>query len=87
MTPERHRQIGEIFHAALEVDAEKRASFLDGACAGDEALRREVESLIRSNEEAASFIASPDDFAIQFSEVSALFRDRAATVRPIQSEA
>ena len=59
MTPERYRQIGELYHAALEVDADERAAFLDRACAGDEEMRREVESLIASHEEAADFIAEP----------------------------
>ena len=59
MTPERYRQIGELYHAALEVDAEERAAFLDRACAGDEEMLREVESLIASHEEAADFIAEP----------------------------
>ncbi len=59
MTPERYRQIGEVYHAALEVDAEERAAFLERACAGDAALRREVESLIVSHEQAPDFIKAP----------------------------
>src|SRR5829696_6402838 len=59
MTPERYRQIGEVYHAALEIDAGERAAFLDAACAGDAALRREVESLIASHEQAPDFIAEP----------------------------
>ena len=38
---------------------EERAAFLDRACAGDEELRREVESLIASHEQASNFIATP----------------------------
>jgi Tol biopolymer transport system component len=59
MTPERYRQIGELYHAALEVDEDDRAAFLERACAGDEEMRREVESLVISHEEAADFIAEP----------------------------
>src|SRR5215204_271375 len=59
MTPERYRQIGEIYHAVLEVDREKRGAFLDQSCAGDEVLRREVESLIASHEQASDFIETP----------------------------
>jgi serine/threonine protein kinase/Tol biopolymer transport system component len=59
MTPERYRQVGEIYHAALEVDMDQRAGFLERACAGDENLRREVDSLLNSNEEVGDFIASP----------------------------
>ncbi|MBA3354700.1 MAG: serine/threonine protein kinase, partial [Pyrinomonadaceae bacterium] len=59
MTPERYRQIGELYHAAIELDAQERAAFLARACAGDEEMRREVESLVASHEEAADFIAEP----------------------------
>jgi serine/threonine-protein kinase len=50
MTPERYRKIGELFHAALELEADERAAFFERECAGDAELRREVESLIRSHE-------------------------------------
>jgi serine/threonine-protein kinase len=59
MTPERYRQVGEIYHAALAVETQKRAAFLDHACAGDSELRSEVESLIASNEQAAGFFDAP----------------------------
>ncbi|HWW77194.1 MAG TPA: serine/threonine-protein kinase, partial [Pyrinomonadaceae bacterium] len=59
MTPERHRQIGELFHAALEVGARERDDFLERACAGDAGLRREVESLIRSHEDGGGVIDEP----------------------------
>jgi len=42
------------------VDAEGRAAFLEHACAGDDELRREVDSLISSNEQAAEdFMSAP----------------------------
>ncbi|MGI9166034.1 MAG: LpqB family beta-propeller domain-containing protein [Pyrinomonadaceae bacterium] len=59
MTPERYRQIGELYHAALELDGEDRAAFLERACADDEGLRHEVESLVSSHEQAADFIVAP----------------------------
>ncbi len=46
MTPERLHQIEELYHAARAKDAKARAAFLDASCGGDEALRREVESLL-----------------------------------------
>ena len=46
MTPERWQQIQELYHAALKREPSQRAAFLKEACAGDEALRREVESLL-----------------------------------------
>lgn len=59
MTPERYRQIGELYHAALNVKTEERAAFLERACEGDEELRREVESLVESHERSGNFIAEP----------------------------
>jgi serine/threonine-protein kinase len=50
MTPERWEQIGQLYHAAMELAPTARAAFLDQVCAGDEELRREVESLIAANE-------------------------------------
>lgn len=59
MTPERYQQIGEMYHAALELAPEYRAAFLAQTCIGDEALLREVESLIAANDEAGNFINAP----------------------------
>jgi len=66
MTPERWQQIKQLFHSALECERGERAAFLTRACAGDEALRREVESLVASHEQADSFIeASASDVAAE----------------------
>ena len=54
MTPERLQQIEALFHAALELDGEERAAFLNRACGGDESLRREVESLLAYKEKTGS---------------------------------
>lgn len=59
MTPERHRQIGDLFHEALGIDSGERAAFLDRACDGDPELRREVESLIGSHEGGGGVIDEP----------------------------
>src|SRR5262245_1234390 len=59
MTPERFRQIDKLFESALERQPSQQASFLDQACGGDEALRREVESLLAHEREARSFIEMP----------------------------
>ena len=59
MKPERWQQIDDLLDAALEREPNERGAFLDEACAGDEALRKEVESLISSDERANSFIESP----------------------------
>ena len=57
MNPDRWQQIGHFYHAALELEPDERASFLDGACGGDDELRREVESLLRAHQQADGFIA------------------------------
>src|ERR1044071_4159864 len=59
MTPERYQLIDQIFQAALAQEPAKRAAFLDQACSSDETLRREVESLITSDEGGLSFIDKP----------------------------
>jgi len=64
MDRERWQQVDTIFKSALEREPVERARFLDEACAGDAALREEVESLI-AHDETASFMETPasDDAA------------------------
>ncbi|HEX8288634.1 MAG TPA: alpha/beta fold hydrolase [Pyrinomonadaceae bacterium] len=57
MTPEKWEQITEIYHSALDLEAGERKAFLEKMCAGDESLRREVESLLSANSQAGTFIA------------------------------
>ena len=59
MTPELYRQIGSLYHAALELDPSRREAFLDEACAGNDALRHEIEELLASHEQAGNFLAKP----------------------------
>jgi hypothetical protein len=50
----------ELFLAALEhVDPRARALYVDRACAGDAALRARVEALLKSHDEAGSFLDLP----------------------------
>lgn len=60
MTPERWRRVEELYHAALARDARDRALFLGDACAGDDALRRDVESLLAQPMSAEAFLGQPD---------------------------
>src|SRR5262245_40956017 len=59
MTPERAREIERICQAALERESSERAAFLAQACAGDQALRHEVESLLAQEPRAAGFLSTP----------------------------
>jgi len=59
MTPERWQQVKELFHSAIALEPADRSLFLGSACRGDDALRKEVESLIAAHEQSGSFIDSP----------------------------
>lgn len=59
MTPERMQQIEAIFHEACNLAPGERAAFVAQACAGDQDLRREVELLLESDEQAATLIEAP----------------------------
>src|SRR5688500_12150014 len=59
MTPERWQQIKTLLDSALERDLHEQTAFLDEACAGDTALRAEVDALIDSYARAANFIELP----------------------------
>jgi eukaryotic-like serine/threonine-protein kinase len=56
MTPERWRQVTEVFEAALEREPDQRASFIDEACSGDSALKSEVESLLAADTPKDGFL-------------------------------
>jgi eukaryotic-like serine/threonine-protein kinase len=53
------QQVKELFEAALEQPVSERSQFLDRACGSDGLLRDEVESLLRSHDEAGSFLETP----------------------------
>src|SRR5437867_5163408 len=59
MTPDRWQKIEELYHSAREREGSQRVAFLEEACAGDEALRREVESLLAEEREVTGFLESP----------------------------
>jgi eukaryotic-like serine/threonine-protein kinase len=59
MTPDRWQQIEQLYHSALEREEGQRAAYLTEACAGDDALRREVESLLAQEKRAAGFLEAP----------------------------
>ena len=59
MTPERWQQIEELYHAARARREADPAAFLAEACAGDEAVRREVQSLLAHPAAADAFLAVP----------------------------
>jgi len=59
MKPDRQRQLSSLYHDALLRPPQDRRAFLLDACAGDERLRRELESLLRYEPELSGFLATP----------------------------
>ena len=59
MTSDRWRRVEDLCHAALACAVEERAAFLTTACAGDDGLQREVESLLAQEHKAAGFMSVP----------------------------
>jgi Tol biopolymer transport system component len=59
VTPERWRRTEELFHQARSRPAADRAAFLEAACSADDAMRREVESLLTEAESDGGFLDEP----------------------------
>jgi Tol biopolymer transport system component len=57
--PDGWSRVEALYHAARERDGGQRAAFLDAACGGDAALRREVESLLAQPASANGFLGKP----------------------------
>ena len=57
MAEGRWQRVKEVFQAALDRPAERRPGFVGEACAGDDELRREVESLLSAEREAGAFLS------------------------------
>jgi serine/threonine protein kinase len=56
MDAERWQNVERLYHATLECEESRRDAFLTRACGGDEALRRDVESLVSYGNRSAKFI-------------------------------
>ena len=79
--PERRQQVEQLYRAALERGEDERRAFLSSACAGDEDLRCEVESLLGYGAETQHVIDSPAFVAA----ASRAADERAATLMPGQT--
>jgi eukaryotic-like serine/threonine-protein kinase len=62
MTPERWRQVGELFKDSIRIDSAGREPWLRAACGGDDDLRAEVGRLLALNERAdrVGFLPPPE---------------------------
>lgn len=83
MTPERWQLVKRLFQEARDLEASERPVFLDKACAGDDALRREVESYLEAHEQAGTFLKDP---ALEV-EAGNLAKDQAAQGDPLATNA
>ena len=59
MTPERWRQVEEIFQAALDLSPEDRNRYVLDVCANDTELKRDVESLLTQYDSAGELLEEP----------------------------
>src|SRR6266446_8715455 len=59
MDSELWKQVDNLLQSALERPPAERTEFVRRACAGDEALEREIRSLLASQREAGSFLERP----------------------------
>lgn len=78
---DRWSETDALFQAALDVPAERRASFVARRCGGDEILRRAVEALLEAHDEADSFLERPVEEVcrLPWAEVFAAFEGPAAS--------
>lgn len=59
MDPARWQRLEHLCFAALDQPAEARSAFLDSACAGDAALRRDADELLEQLESDPAFLEMP----------------------------
>src|SRR6266581_1898215 len=59
MTPERLRQIEELYHSARKREPNERAVFLAEACRDDEELRQELDQLLAPDSSSDNILDSP----------------------------
>ena len=63
MSPEKWHTAGRLVQAALTRAPQERAAFITAACAGDEALRQEVETRLKSHRETGALVATQVEVA------------------------
>jgi hypothetical protein len=50
MTPERWREVEQVYQSTVDREPQLRAAYLAEACGDDQELRREVDSLLELNQ-------------------------------------
>jgi serine/threonine protein kinase/Flp pilus assembly protein TadD len=59
MTPDRWKQIEEVFQTAVDLPPRERRKYIVEACTGDDTLREQVEQLVAQHDRAGDFIEEP----------------------------
>ncbi len=59
MTPERWKQIEDVFQTAVDLPPRDRRQYIVEACTGDDTLREQVEQLVAQHDRAGDFIEAP----------------------------
>ena len=92
MDSDRWKQVDNLLHSVVELPPGEREAFLRQACAGDEALEREIRSLLASDREAVSFLERPaievaaHALATEARSAQLRVEDEAAPARPLPAE-
>jgi serine/threonine protein kinase/TolB-like protein/tetratricopeptide (TPR) repeat protein len=53
------QRVDDLLQSAMDCEPSQRAAFLNDACAGDHALRQQVEALLAADREAGDFLERP----------------------------
>jgi serine/threonine protein kinase/Tfp pilus assembly protein PilF len=75
MSPERFKQVEDIFQTALDLAPEERDRYITKACAGDADLKRQVETLLTQYEEAGDLLDETLSVHSNLHAVAALITD------------
>jgi hypothetical protein len=59
LTPERWRQVLDVFDAALQHAEGERSAFVESMCVDDDELARAVDSLLLAHQSASGFASAP----------------------------
>jgi eukaryotic-like serine/threonine-protein kinase len=68
MDPLRWPRVRDLLESALEIAEPQRASWLDAACGGDDAVRADVQRLLDANARAGRRLDSPADATAAFDD-------------------
>jgi serine/threonine protein kinase/tetratricopeptide (TPR) repeat protein len=74
MSPERWKQVEEIFQSALDLPEAERTEYISTACGGDDELCRQVTALVEQYEESGDFIEQPAQVVVDIRTGAGLFR-------------